>query len=261
MDARFRFLGTGASGGVPLIGCTCAVCRSSSPFNKRLRSAGLFTIDGSRYLIDAGPDFRQMALKYRIDHLQGVMLTHTHSDHIAGIDDLRAYYFLEHKKLPCLLSQETFDQIKTRFPYLMESSKGKSTPAQLDFHILPSDFGQIDFEGLRVEYMSYFQLEMKVTGFRVGSFAYVSDIRTFSEEIFDRLEGVEILVLSALRHESTAMHFSIEEAIEFSRRVGAKTTYFTHIAHDLDHETAQKTLPKGFHLSYDGLEIELGTVK
>jgi phosphoribosyl 1,2-cyclic phosphate phosphodiesterase len=257
MKASFRFLGTGGSGGVPLIGCKCAVCRSSSSFNKRLRSAGLFTIEDKHYLIDVGPDFREQALRYQIDRLNGVMITHAHSDHIVGIDDLRAYYFLEHKKVPCLVSQETFDEIKKRFPYLLESQSGGSISAQLDFRILDHDFGERVFEGLRVRYLSYFQVGMKVTGFRVGDFAYVSDIRTFTDEVFESLKGVEILVLSALRHEPTAMHFSIEEAIAFSRQAGAKTTYFTHIAHDLDHETAQKILPKGFYLSYDGLQIEI----
>ncbi len=258
MKASFQFLGTGGSGGVPLIGCSCAVCCSSSPFNKRLRSAGLITVNEKRYVIDVGPDLREQALKYHIDRLDGVLITHAHADHTAGIDDLRAFYFISDKKVPCLVSQETFDEIKQRFPYLFKSlSSGGSISAQLAFQILPQDFGETVFEGLRIQYLSYFQMGMKVVGFRVGSFAYVSDIRTYSDQVFDSLKDVEILVLSALRYVPTPMHFSIEEAIAFSRRVGAKTTYFTHIAHDIDHEKTQSTLPEGFYLSYDGLKIEL----
>ncbi|HEY2810342.1 MAG TPA: MBL fold metallo-hydrolase [Rhabdochlamydiaceae bacterium] len=257
MNARFLFLGTGASGGVPLIGCHCSVCTSNSLLNKRLRSAGLITVGEKKYLIDVGPDFRQQALKHRIERLDGVLITHAHADHIAGIDDLRAYYFLEKKKLPCLLSQETFDEIQQRFLYLFLSIEGKSTPAQLDFYLLENDFGQMLFEGLSLSYLSYFQQQMKVTGFRVGNFAYVSDIRTYSDAVFHGLRGVEILVLSALRLHPTDMHFSIEEAIAFSRKAGAKITYFTHIAHDLDHESAYALLPMDFHLSHDGLEIEI----
>jgi phosphoribosyl 1,2-cyclic phosphate phosphodiesterase len=257
MKAKFLFLGTGGSGGVPLIGCTCEVCRSSSPFNKRLRSAGLLSVNEKRYLIDVGPDFRQQALEHHIDRLDGVLITHAHADHIAGMDDLRAYYFLNPKKLPCLASQETFNEIKQRFPYLFNISPGGGLTAQLEFQVLPDDFGTTIFEGISVHYLTYFQVGMKVTGFRLGHFAYVSDIRTYSDRVFDSLKDVEILVLSALRHESNLMHFGIDEAIAFSKRAGAKTTYFTHIAHDLDYEKAKTILPKGFYLSYDGLEIAI----
>ncbi len=255
MNGRFLFLGTGASPGVPLIGCTCSVCTSPSPFNKRLRSAGLLTIEGRRYLIDVGPDFRAQALGAKIDHVDGVLITHAHSDHIAGIDDLRAYYFLEEKKVPCLCSKETYGEIAQRFPYLLRSASGGSISAQLDFHVLESDFGECLFAGIRVAYLTYFQMKMKVTGFRFADFAYVSDIRQFEERVYEALEGVEVLVLSALRHESTEMHFGIPEAIEFSRRVKAQRTYFTHIAHDIDHEKVSSQLPPGFHLAYDGLII------
>src|SRR5690349_4696037 len=131
MKAKFLFLGTGGSGGVPLIGCTCDVCRSTSLFNKRLRSAGLLSVGEKHYLIDVGPDFRGQALTHHINRLDGVLITHAHADHIAGIDDLRAYYFLNSKKLSCLASQETFTEIKLRFPYLFYASPGGGLTAQL----------------------------------------------------------------------------------------------------------------------------------
>ncbi|MBS0621056.1 MAG: MBL fold metallo-hydrolase [Verrucomicrobia bacterium] len=258
MQAHFTFLGTGGSMGIPMVGCRCDVCTSPHKENKRLRSSGLLTVGSQRYLIDVGPDFREQALRYGIEDLSGALLTHAHSDHIAGIDDLRAYYLLHQKTVPCLLSQETYDEIKGRYHYLFRPlSPDRSVAAQIDCKILPRDFGQIDFAGLSVGYLSYFQQGMKVTGFRFGNFAYVSDIRTYSDEVFTALEGVEILVLSALRHTPTAMHFSIDEAIAFTRRVLAKTTYLTHIAHEMEHKTASALLPPDVHMSYDGLKLPI----
>jgi phosphoribosyl 1,2-cyclic phosphate phosphodiesterase len=256
MQGKFVFLGTGGSAGVPMIGCTCAVCRSPSAYNKRFRSAGLVEIQDKKLLIDVGPDFRMQALKFGIHHLTGVLLTHAHADHIAGIDDLRAYYFIHKTRVPCVLSQETFDEVKMRYHYMLQPlSSGKSISAQVDFQILPSDFGEFRFGGVRFDYLSYFQQAMKVTGFRFGNFAYVSDIREFSEQVITSLQGVDTLVLSALRHEPTRMHFSLEEAVAFARRVSAKKTYLTHLAHNLEHEETNALLPPDVRLSYDGLEI------
>lgn len=241
-----------------MIGCECEVCRSTSSYNKRLRSSGLIKINGKNFLIDVGPDFRTQALHYGIKHLNGVLLTHAHSDHIAGIDDLRAYYFLHRSKLACVLSQETFEEVKMRFHYLLTPlTPGKSVSAQIDFHILPQDFGDFELDGVRFEYVSYFQVGMKVTGFRIGNFAYVSDIREYSEQVIEKLKGVDVLVLSALRQTPTAMHFSIEEAIAFARSVSAKKTYLTHIAHDLEYAGTNVTLPSDVRMSYDGLEIPI----
>jgi phosphoribosyl 1,2-cyclic phosphate phosphodiesterase len=133
--------------------------------------------------------------------------------------------------------------------------EGKSICAQIDFQILERDFGRSDFQGVPLEYMSYYQTDTKVTGFRVGAFAFVSDIREYTDELLRSLEGVKTLVLSALRHTPTPMHFSLEEAIAFSRRVGAKMTYLTHIAHDLEYRATQAQLPEDIRLTYDGLEI------
>jgi phosphoribosyl 1,2-cyclic phosphate phosphodiesterase len=257
-QGQFLFLGTGGSMGIPMIGCHCEVCRSTSPFNKRMRSAGLIRIGDKSFIIDVGPDFRAQALHFNIEHLNGVFLTHAHADHIAGIDDLRAYYFLDKKRLPCFLSRETFEEVKLRYHYIFRPMiPGQSLTAQLDFQILPDDFGGFDLEGVHFEYFSYSQMGMKVTGFRVGNFAYVSDIREYSDQIFKALEGIDILVLSALRHVPTKMHFSIEEAIAFSRRTKAKTTYLTHIAHDLEHAATNALLPPDVRMSYDGLEISI----
>jgi phosphoribosyl 1,2-cyclic phosphate phosphodiesterase len=258
MRGSFTFLGTGGSSGIPMIGCDCEVCRSTSPFNQRLRSSGLICIGNKNFLVDVGPDFRTQALKFNIKHLTAVLLTHAHADHIGGIDDLRAFYFLEKKKTPCVLSQETFDEVKLRYHYLLQPLvSGKSLSAQIDFQILPKDFGDLELEGIRFEYFSYFQLDIKVTGFRIGNFAYVSDIRQYSDQIFKSLQGIHTLVLSALRHTPSPMHFSIEEAVAFSRRTSAKMTYLTHIAHHLEYEATNALLPSDVRMSYDGLNIPI----
>jgi phosphoribosyl 1,2-cyclic phosphate phosphodiesterase len=258
MQGRFLFLGTGGASGIPMIGCDCEVCRSVSPFNKRSRSAGLIQIEEKNTLIDVGPDFRTQALNFNIKHLNAVLLTHAHADHIAGIDDLRAYYFLEKKRIPCILSRETFEEIKLRYHYMLKPvTPEKSLSAQIDFQTLPDDFGDFELEGMHFKYFSYFQEEMKVTGFRIGNFAYVSDIRKYSDQVIDALKGIDILVLSALRHVPTRMHFSLEEAIAFSRRTSAKITYLTHIAHDLEYAATSAILPPDVKMSYDGLDISI----
>lgn len=238
--------------GVPAIACHCPVCTSPSPFNKRLRPSGLLKIGSKRFLIDAGPDFREQALRYGIDHLDGILITHTHFDHIAGFDDLRVFYFLHKKSAHCLLSSDSFEEIKIRFHYLFDDSKCRWAK----FDVLKEDFGTVAFEGVTFDIVSYFQAGMKVTGFRVDRLAYISDIRKYDEKVIEALQGVEILILSALRLVPTEVHFSLDEAVAFARRVGAKKTFFTHIAHELDYEETNRLLPEDIRLSHDGLEIK-----
>ena len=228
---RFLFLGTSASAGVPVIGCKCSVCMSSSPHNRRLRPSGLLKFKGRSFLIDVGPDFRSQALKYEINTLDGLLLTHTHYDHIAGVDELRIYYLQSKKKLPCLLSRESWEDLQKRYDYLFQPIGEKSSlSAQLEFTLLKSDEGEIDFQGVNIGYVSYFQGKTKVNGFRVGDFAYISDIRDYDPSIFSALRGVRKLVLSALCEKPHAFHFSLDQAIDFAEKVGAEETRLTHIS-------------------------------
>lgn len=256
MQGTLLFLGTGGSAGVPIIGCKCAVCRSSSPFNKRSRPSALLTLGKKVILIDSGPDFRSQALHYGINTLTGVILTHTHYDHVGGLDELRVFYFMQHLKLPILASIETYEELRTRFHYLFKTRQADgSLQSQFDFQILENDFGTTHFLGIKVDYVSYTQADMKVTGYRFGNLAYISDIREYEQRVIDELQGIETLIISALRYTRSEVHFSIEEALEFSAKVGAKKIFFTHISHELDHEETNQQLPENVRLAHDGLEI------
>jgi len=254
---KFLFLGTGASAGIPVIGCKCSVCTSLSLCNQRLRPSGLLRINGCNLLIDVGPDFRQQALKYRIDHLDGLLLTHTHYDHIAGVDELRIYYLNSKQPLPCLLSEESLHELKGRYNYLFKPVGHVPTlSAQLEFHLLEEDAGEIEFLQLKIGYMSYFQGGTKVNGFRLGDFAYVSDIREYDPSVFLALRGVRKLVLSALRSEPSPLHLSLDEAVAFAEKVGAEETRLTHLSHAVDHDITNRKLTPKIQLGFDGLEME-----
>lgn len=255
MEARFLFLGTGASTGIPLIGCDCAVCRSLDPRNHRLRPSGLLSIGETSILIDIGPDFRQQALTHQIRNLDGVLLTHTHYDHIAGIDELRVFNFRKQKPFPILLSRESFAELEERYSYMFTRKKSTSVAAALDCQVLPDSEGVTDFLGLAVRYISFQQAGMKVNGFRLGPFAYVTDIEGYDERVLEFLKGVQYLVLSALREEPSPVHFSFREASEFAQKAGVTNTWLTHVSHAVDHETASKKLPSSVQIGFDGLEF------
>lgn len=254
--ALFRFLGSGSSLGVPVIGCKCLVCQSGKKKNERLRSSALVHIQGKKWLIDAGPDLRRQALLYGIDWIDGILLTHAHYDHVGGLDELRVYNFLQKQKIPCLLSKETKEDLQKRHYYLFEPSPEEDRGVvRLDFQEITQDFGSCIFGGLPIQVLSFFQGGIKVHGFRLQSLAYVSDIREYKEEVFSVLQGVKVLIVSALRQTASAVHFSLQEGIEFAKKVGASSTYFTHIAHEVDYEEVSRKLPKGVFLAYDGLEV------
>jgi phosphoribosyl 1,2-cyclic phosphate phosphodiesterase len=254
MQAQFTFMGTGGSMGVPVIGCHCMACSSSDSLNKRMRPSGLIQIMDKNFVIDVGPDFRMQALRLGLEKIDGVLLSHAHSDHIAGIDDLRAYYFLHKAKTPCLLSQLTFNELNQRYPYLFQATDTKkSVTAQLEFCVLPQEFGSIFFQGVQWTFVSYLHAGIQVTGFRIGNFAYVSDIRYYSNQVIERLLGIDTLVIGVHQKKATQVHFGIEEAMEFSHLVGAKKTYFTHLSHDFEHQKMK--LPLGFELAYDGMVV------
>lgn len=259
MRGHLLFLGTGGSMGIPILGCTCEVCQSDSPFNKRLRPSVLVKVQDKQFLIDAGPDFRFQALQHHIVSLDGVLFTHGHHDHIAGIDDLRPLGYNRENPLPAFASVATCEDIKGRFPYIFEPNhfyeKFAARIKLFPFSLLE---GTLKLERIPVSYVTYEQGITQVNGYRFGSLAYISDIKRFSSSIFDHLKGVKTLVISALKYTSSPMHLTVDEAIDFAQQLKAETVWLTHISHELEHEKTNAYLPNFVKLAYDGLEIEFG---
>ncbi len=244
--------------GTPVVTCKCRVCLSQDRRNHRLRPSGLLKVDGKQILFDAGPDFREQALRYGIDQLDGVVLTHGHYDHIAGLDDLRVFYFLKKQTLPCLLSRSTYDDLKMKSSYFFEGSGDDVVGApRFQFKVFDTEEGDLIFNNLPWAIVSYVQNKMQVTGYRIGNFAYIMDLKEYSPTIFQKLKGVEVLVLSGLRERPSPAHLTLDEALEFSRKVGAQQTWFSHVSHELDHEEANRRLPQEAQLAYDGLEVSV----
>jgi phosphoribosyl 1,2-cyclic phosphate phosphodiesterase len=254
MKGQIIFLGTGASTGIPLIGCNCSVCTSKNPKDIRTRTSAVISLDGKRFVIDIGPDFRQQALTHRVTTIDGILLTHTHYDHIAGLDELRVIRFFQKKKIPILCSVDSAQELYYRYYYLFDPETKESPLVTLQ--CLQEDQGKIHFEGIDLEYVSYYQIGMKVIGFKIGTLAYLTDIQQWDPDTFSHLKDVETLVISALKQDRSKAHLSIDEAIALSQDIGARKTYFTHIGHECDHEHAQSLLPKGISLAYDGLTVD-----
>lgn len=229
--------------------CKCSICNSDDVKNNRLRACGVLQKEGKNFLIDVSPDIRQVALKYRMMRVDGVFLTHPHEDHIGGMNDLRSFSFLNHMKIPLILSQATLDVLQIRFDYLLD---------RFDVHLLKEQRGVSVIEGLKVLHFTYSQEHVLVTGFRVGDFAYVTDIKNYAESIFEDLDGVKTLVLGAIHETESRMHFSIREAIAFKERIhSVERCYLTHLSHEVDYETINRALPEGVMLAYDGLNIDV----
>ncbi|MBX9923546.1 MAG: MBL fold metallo-hydrolase [Rhabdochlamydiaceae bacterium] len=257
MNRQFTFLGTGSSIGVPVIGCKCSVCLSQDPKNNRLRAGALLSLQGKKILIDAGPDIRTQALTHKIDRLDAFILTHLHYDHVAGFDDLKIYsYIQENKKLPCMMLQEAWEGFKERHSYLMSSfSEDIPDSPFFSWHILQGTGGKVLFEGMDIEYLTYLQGGTKVLGLRIGNLAYITDIKDYEDEVLQRLQGVEILIVSAIRPQKTSKNFSLQDALDFVEKVSPKKTYLTHMAHEIDYNLIQPTLPSDVYLAYDGLSF------
>jgi phosphoribosyl 1,2-cyclic phosphate phosphodiesterase len=197
------------------------------------------------------------ALQYQVTHLDGVLLTHAHQDHTAGIDDLRALCFRKSQPMPVLLSEETAKEIQIRYAYIFQTGHPyeKSAP-KMHLYILEHLNGKMDFEKVVIQYVSYFQGGMKVNGFRFGSLAYLTDVCDYSPTIFEQLKGVKTLIISALRYIKSPLHLSVDEAIDFAKRLEVEKAWLTHLSHDLEHERTNAYLPPFIKCAYDGLEIE-----
>ena len=235
-----------------MIGCSCTACRSSDSKNRRLRTSAWIRAGQTNLLIDASPDFRAQALLYRIPAPDALLITHTHFDHIGGMEELRAYNVRHNRPIPCFLSQNSFDNIKKLFYYYFEK---EGFSASFDFHTLAS---QASFEvgKIPISTFEYFQGPMEVTGYRLGRMAYITDIKQYDPSLFSHLRNLDVLVLSAVWTTSTKMQLSLDEAVEFAKKAEAKKTYLTHLSHDIEFQAVSSALPSGIELAYDGLCVE-----
>ena len=253
---KIRVLGSGTSSGVPTVGCRCATCLSEDPRDKRLRPSIQIMIGERSLLVDTSSDFREQCLKYNIRNVDAVLYTHHHFDHIAGFDDLRAFNFITRKAVPIYLTGETFEHLKRIFAYAFEQTgkRENSTPV-VDVNII--DKAIFEVKGITCIPVPLKHGSLNILGYRFGNFAYCTDCNRIGDEGWERLKGVEYLILDGLRYRNHPTHLTIEEAIEIADKLETKRTWLTHIAHDVKHEECEKSLPENVRLAYDGLCIEI----
>ena len=250
---KITFLGTGTSTGIPMIACDCVVCSSADKKDKRLRSSIMVESEKTRIVIDTTPDFRYQMLRENVKHLDAVLFTHPHKDHIAGLDDVRAFNFFQEQPMQVYANQMTMDALMREFAYAFADKKYPGVPIlDLNTIVLESfTIGDIGITPIQVWHM-----KMPVFGFRFGDFTYITDANRIENDEKEKIKGSKVLVVNALRKEKHISHYNLEEAINLVLELEVPKAYFTHISHQLGkHEEMEKRLPAGIHLSYDGLKI------
>lgn len=255
MSLLVEVLGSGTSSGVPMIGCQCAVCQSPDKRDTRLRSSILLSTSQTTVVIDTTPDFRYQMLRSGVDQLDAVVFTHEHKDHMAGLDDIRAYNFIHQRPMPVYANAATSDALKRDFYYAFSEKKYPGVP-ELDLHVIgdePFSVSDIHFIPITVRH-----LHMEVTGYRIGDFTYITDANHIDEAEMEKIRGSKVLIINALRKEKHISHFTLQEAVELATHLNIPQTYFTHISHQMGfHEAVDAELPKGMALAYDGLSFSV----
>jgi phosphoribosyl 1,2-cyclic phosphate phosphodiesterase len=252
---KITFLGTGTSHGVPMIGCDCPTCTSSDPRDRRLRTSVLIqTDDDQRVLVDTGPDLRAQALTHRIRRIDAILFTHGHADHILGLDEVRRYNAMQRRPMACYGDRRTLSDIRGTFGYVFDpaTAAGGGIPEVQLFEVL----GPFCVGRQEVQPVTLFHGARTILGYRIGGFAYLTDCSGIPDESWPLLEGLDVLVLDALRFVPHPTHFTVGQAIEATRRIRPRRAYFTHICHDLPHAATCAGLPAGMELAYDGLVVE-----
>lgn len=252
---KVTLLGTGTSQGVPIIGSDHPVCKSSDPKDKRLRVSALLEWGDKTYVIDSGPDFRQQMLANDVSKIDGILYTHEHNDHVIGLDDVRPFYFRQ-GNIAVYAHQRVMKELKKRFEYIFAIEDKYPGAPTLDENIITHEAFTLGQK--KVIPINVYHGQLQVFGFRVDDFAYVTDAKYIADEEIDKLKGVKVLVLNALRKDEHRTHLNLEQAIEVAQKIGAQQTYFTHISHHMGfHKDVEKKLPENIHLGYDNLQIEL----
>lgn len=254
---RITVLGSGTSSGVPTIGCHCDVCTSSDPRDNRLRPSILVGFNGHNVLIDTTPDFRQQALRARIERIDAILFTHAHADHVMGLDDVRPFNFKQKAGIPIYGSEETIDSIRRAFRYIFESHKAESTIPKLEPNVF--DSRPVELFGLLFAPLRLLHGKSRVHGFRFGPAAYLTDHSKIPEETMEQLGGLDVLFLDALRYRPHPTHSTVEQSLKTIEQLAPKRALFTHICHELPHARTEEMLPPNVRLAYDGLEVEVET--
>jgi phosphoribosyl 1,2-cyclic phosphate phosphodiesterase len=252
---RITFLGTGTSSGVPMVACDCRVCRSVDPLDKRLRSSLLVQSGSTTVVVDATPDFRQQMLLHGIRHLDGIVLTHEHKDHVGGLDDTRGFQFFQNAPTRIYGLRRSLDGVMREVPYAFEETRYPGVPV---FDL--EEIGNEPFEigDIRIVPIMVMHYKMPVLGFRFNDFTYITDANFIHEQEKSKIRGSHILVLNALRKEKHLSHFTLDEAVKLVKELEVPEAYFTHISHQLGlHEEINAELPAGMQLAYDGLHLSV----
>lgn len=250
---ELRFLGTGTSMGIPVVGCKCETCTSTDPKDKRLRTSALVKTGGENILIDCGPDFRQQMLREGSPDIDAVLLTHTHYDHVAGIDDLRPYCLNHQADMPIYCREDVANDLRTRLNYCFKPDPYPGVP-KLDLRIIhegqPFKVGKVKVEPLSVDHG-----KLHILGFRIGKLGYITDASHLPEETIKALHGVEVLVINALRHKPHPSHFNLSEALATIDKIKPARAFLVHLCDQMGPHTKVKPLPKGVQVAYDGLQL------
>ena len=250
-----RFLGTGTSHGVPMIGCRCGTCRSVDPHDKRTRpSIAIELPGGTRVLVDTTPDLRTQALARGIARVDAILFTHCHADHVMGLDEVRRFNVLQDAAIPCYGDARTMRELRRTFAYIFESSDPGGGVPRVHLYTLGGPFSIAGQEFVPVP---VWHGRRTILGYRTGGFAYLTDCSGIPDESWPLLQGLDTLVVDALRHRPHSTHFTVAQALAVSERLGPRRTFFTHICHDLPHEATNRSLPAGVELAYDGLTVEI----
>jgi phosphoribosyl 1,2-cyclic phosphate phosphodiesterase len=253
MKATLTVLGSGTSMGVPTIGCSCAVCHSDDPHDRRTRPSILLEFGGKFVLIDTTPDFREQAIRERIKQVDAVIYTHTHADHILGIDDLRPLSYNRLSKIPLYARPESADFLRNMFRYIFDADYKFGGLARLELKPIAGPF---ELFGPIFEPIPVIHGETEIYGYRFGTAAYLTDFSEIPESSMPHLQNLDVLFLDGLRHKPHPTHSTIENSIQIANRLRAKRVFFTHICHDLPHEATNASLPPNVRLSYDGMKLE-----
>jgi phosphoribosyl 1,2-cyclic phosphate phosphodiesterase len=254
---KITILGSGTSQGVPVIACNCNVCTSKNPKDNRLRSSILISYKGNNYVVDSGPDFRQQMLREQVKTLSGVLFTHEHKDHLAGLDDVRAFNFKEQRDMQVYCTSRVEEALRREYAYVFTVKRYPGIPA-INLNRIDKETNIELEDGLTIIPIEVMHYRLPVLGFRIGDFTYITDAKTVTEEERLKIRGTKVLIINALRKEEHISHFNLEEALAFIKDIQPETAYITHISHLFGtHEEISDFLPENVFVAYDGFSLEI----